>query len=66
MAAKTDWVDGNTFNAAAANALGAEVNTKATAYTGQTPTIWYGTQSAYDALSSGTKNAAGFIAVIQG
>ena len=38
--------------------------TTAASYTGQTPTIWYGTQAAYTALASGTKNAAGFVAVI--
>ena len=38
--------------------------TTVASYTGQSPTIWYGTQAAYDALASGTKNAAGFVAVI--
>lgn len=32
---------------------------------GDTAKLWSGTQSAYDALPAGTKNAAGFIAVIK-
>lgn len=39
--------------------------TRVASYTGQTPTLWYGTQAQYDALASGTKNAAGFVAVIR-
>ena len=48
-----------------ATTTAALIGTKVTAYTGQTPTLWFGTQAEYDALSSGTKNAAGFVAVIR-
>jgi hypothetical protein len=50
--------------------IGADVKAslagKVNAATGQSITLWKGTQAAYEALSSGVKNADGFIAVIRG
>lgn len=38
----------------------------ASSYGSQNAEIWYGTQAQYNALSTGTRNAVGFIAYIQG
>lgn len=42
----------------------AAIGTKVNSITGQTITFWAGNQAAYDALASGTKTAAGFVAAI--
>lgn len=63
MAAKNDWAAGAQYTHTDANALADEVNGKVTK-AGTAVTLWGGTQSAYNALPTGTRNAAGFIAVI--
>ena len=57
--------DGITTVAPSQNAVFDALALKVNSYTGQTITVFVGTQSEYDALSSGVKNAAGFVGLIK-
>lgn len=61
--AKNNWAAGEAYTHTDANTLATEVNGKVTK-SGTITEVWGGTQAAYDALPTGTKNAVGFYAVI--